>query len=139
MTAWTKERDAQIEKMRELGLTFSQIAAAFGMTSSAVIGRADRLGLAKQGQPATRSHPKRKPRIVNHGNYFKVATAVPPPVPAIDQRSDAPVALLDLEPHHCRWPVRDAPYAFCGSQKMDGSSYCDPHRLASKRGVADRS
>lgn len=35
--AWTKERDTQLRKLRDAGLTFSQIAAALAVTRSAVI------------------------------------------------------------------------------------------------------
>ncbi len=45
----------------------------------------------------------------------------------IDQQSSGSVVLFDLEPHHCRWPVNDAPYMFCGDTKRDGSSYCQRH------------
>lgn len=121
--AWTKERDTQLRKLRDAGLTFSQIAAALAVTRSAVISRADRLGLAKQGQPATRSkYPKRQ------------ITAMP--VPATMRDANTPVTLFDLEPHHCRWPVSDAPYLFCADTKLDGSSYCERHFDISKRGVA---
>jgi GcrA cell cycle regulator len=132
---WTKERDAQLSKLREQGLSSEQIATKLGgVTRNAVIGRAARLGLVTQDK---RPKSVRKPRLVNHGCYFKTTSDTPPPVPAIDQRSEAPVALLDLEPHHCRWPVRDAPYAFCGDTKQDGSSYCGHHFGVSRRGVAN--
>lgn len=114
---WTKERDMQLRKLREVGLTFSQIAAALGMTNSAVIGRADRLGLAKQGRSAT----NQKRRIAVQ------AQSLPPTFVT------GPVALLDLEPHHCRWPVRDAPYMFCADTKADHSSYCSRHFSISRR------
>lgn len=55
----------------------------------------------------------------------------------IDDQSNAPVALLDLEPHHCRWPVQDVPYLFCADAKQDGSSYCSYHFGVSKRGMAN--
>lgn len=117
---WTEERDTQLRKLRDAGLTFSQIAAAFGMTNSAVIGRADRLGLAKQGQPATRSNQKRRITVQEQ--------SLPPTL------ATGSVALLDLEPHHCRWPVQDVPYLFCADAKIDSSSYCGYHFGVSKRG-----
>ena len=47
------------------------------------------------------------------------------------------VALLDLEPHHCRWPLGaitiDSPPAtrFCGRRALPTSSYCPKcHRRA---------
>jgi len=113
---WTDKRDAQLRTMREAGLTFSQIAAALGVTGRAAIGRADRLGLAKQGQPAKR---QRLGRVVR-----------PPPAPQPVQKpeSDGLVSLFDLQPHHCRWPVGEgSPYVFCAHTKLDDSSYCGEH------------
>ncbi len=40
--------------------------------------------------------------------------------------------LFDLEPHHCRWPIGDGPYAYCGCQRSPGSSYCTKHLIRSK-------
>lgn len=51
-----------------------------------------------------------------------------------------PVSLVDLERHHCRWPMDGGKY--CGLPKDDNSSYCASHHHASvnhehryKRGV----
>lgn len=46
--------------------------------------------------------------------------------------------LLDLEEHHCRWPVGDGPISFCGDTKTPGSSYCAKHlvRSVDNRGLA---
>ncbi len=45
--------------------------------------------------------------------------------------SRPPVALLALEPHHCRWPIdQDGTTMFCGADKHTGA-YCEGHaRLA---------
>lgn len=40
------------------------------------------------------------------------------------------VKLLDLEPHHCRWPIGDArtaDFGFCGCTKAPVGSYCEHH------------
>ncbi len=39
------------------------------------------------------------------------------------------VALMDLELHHCRYPLDDEAGRtfFCGKAKLDGSSYCPEH------------
>lgn len=39
-------------------------------------------------------------------------------------------SLIDLEPHHCRWPIGDpllAGFHFCGRQKVAGLPYCEVH------------
>ncbi len=122
-TLWTKERDAQLWELREQGFSFNQIAAQLGVSKGACIGRADRLGL-RSTKRAAQPRPK-VARPVRNTPF--VPLAAPLPVPAIDQQSDNPVALLDLEPHHCRWPVNDAPYMFCADVKIGGSSYCQRH------------
>ncbi len=135
MSVWTKERDAELVKLREQGFSAAQIAVKLGgLTRSAVIGRADRMGLrstkrAAQPRPAVQ-------RPVRNTPFVPPATLLP--VPAIDQQSEAPVALLDLEPHHCRWPVSEAHYLFCAATQLDGSSYCRRHFGISRRGVANQ-
>src|ERR1700731_1381967 len=132
--AWTKERDEQLTKWRAEGFSAAQIAVKLGsphVTRSAVMGRAMRLGLARK--QSTKSVPKQAISVPKRTLPFKHL----PPLPsqrtasiAIDQQADAPVApvaLFDLEPHHCRWPVSDAPYMFCAGTKQDGSSYCQRH------------
>lgn len=40
------------------------------------------------------------------------------------------VPLIDLENHHCRWPVSSDPYLACGDPSADvagGVSYCSRH------------
>ncbi len=42
------------------------------------------------------------------------------------------VKLLDLEPHHCRWPVVDDLY--CGAHKLTRHlAYCSIHALVARR------
>lgn len=39
-------------------------------------------------------------------------------------------SLVDLEPHHCRWPIGDVQspdFHFCGKTKVPGVSYCEFH------------
>ncbi len=51
------------------------------------------------------------------------------------------VTLLDLEPHHCRWPV-DAPdlvnHRFCGVTREDGLPYCKAHAKRAYRPEENR-
>ncbi len=122
-TLWTKKRDAQLRQLREQGFSAAQIAVELGgVTRSAVIGRADRMGL-RSTKRATRSKAVQKQKLpsqVKPVTWGSVLTK--------------PMALLDLEPHHCRWPIGDAaPYTFCSVQKRDGSSYCQHHSRVAHR------
>lgn len=47
-----------------------------------------------------------------------------------EEPKQRPVAFVDLERHHCRWPA-DA--GFCGVQVSDGKSYCGYHQKAATR------
>ena len=37
-------------------------------------------------------------------------------------------SILDLEPHHCRWPCGEPTEGFCGDHKLAGSPYCERHK-----------
>ena len=45
------------------------------------------------------------------------------------EHADNPTALLDLEPHHCRWPCsgEGAETLFCGGKAVPDLSYCLRH------------
>ena len=45
------------------------------------------------------------------------------------------VALLDLQNHHCRFPLKDEP-GFCGAPRLDHSSYCGPCHARAYRGAS---
>lgn len=51
----------------------------------------------------------------------------PLPLPAPVATDEARVSLVDLEPHHCRFPVGDPVQGFCGHPKVEGLSYCEHH------------
>jgi hypothetical protein len=48
------------------------------------------------------------------------------PLPPRDPNERGTVALLDLEPHHCRYIPGDD-RLFCGAPKVLGTSYCEVH------------
>jgi hypothetical protein len=54
----------------------------------------------------------------------KAQTATTRPAPAYTGAVD----ILDLKNHHCRWPLGNGPFVFCGHAKADGSSYCPEHK-----------
>lgn len=161
---WT---EAQIARLTELhantALSYSEIATALGNRGgrNSVIGKVHRLGL-----PPRQFNYIKPPRPKRHVRPRRVATRVPghprPPGPRPDHELDAlrllrrpkrlppgpvtaptcePVALLDLEAHHCRWiegATAGAATLFCGATKDGwpdgGTSYCAYHRaIASDR------
>ena len=128
-TPWTKERYARLAELRDQGFSASQIAVELGgVTRNAVIGTAYRLGLVKQ-ETGMRAKAVRKPKPQHHP--FKPLPPSPlqnAGVPVIDQQADEPVTLIELQPHHCRWPIGDSPnIVFCGGAKLEGYVYCEHH------------
>ena len=147
---WTKDRASA-----------NDIAGKVGTTRNAVIGRLHRLGCnssnggsmnqptkAERGMPPTimpppARAPAKKPvqqKVWNHwGNTPADAERKivepyrePPagtPVPEVDPAKM--VRTLDLEEHHCRWPIGDPrdsdTFRHCGKDKVMGQSYCEAH------------
>lgn len=136
--AWSQRDHEALLKLAGSGCTASEIAnrmterLGFPVSRNAVIGRLHRAGLplgkrgdvppsVPQARPA-RPKPAPKPK------------AAPKPVvqPVVKRRCDdvATVALLDLQPHHCKWPVGDpgAPgFGFCGDARVEDTPYCAGH------------
>lgn len=55
-----------------------------------------------------------------------------------EQITHAPVELIDLHHHHCRWPIeRDGATMFCGADKHTGA-YCEGHARLAYRPVIER-
>lgn len=141
--AWTDERVATVRKLWADGLSASQIAMRLGgVTRSAVIGKVWRLGL--QGRaPTSRLQSAKRPKSKKQKRptpfdamkaalaaAFAAAPIEPPPMPDKSAPADQRRSLLELEPHHCRWPigdVREPDFHFCGAQKVAGLSYCLAH------------
>lgn len=125
---WNEEKD-DILRVSWGQMRTSAIAGAIGgVTRNAVIGRARRLGLAKQAPGFRRklraSDPRPpKPAAPVALRYIAVLDPIPAPMPPTEPEIALVAGVLDLEAHHCRWPVGSG---FCGCQKAAGS-YCQTH------------
>jgi len=148
VSPWTDAAVDQLKLLVSEGLSASQIAAELncGMTRNAIIGKIHRLGLSFSNKPRQPRQLRQPSSSVlfnrqNHRNIVnravqKKATMdiyVPPvePPPPF-----ACVELMDLDEHHCRWPIGDLGsigFGFCGSPKIKLSSYCSHHRAVSIR------
>lgn len=135
---WNDAAIAQLKSLMMEGLSFSQIGALLGCSRSAACGKAFRLGLsdsARRGRPkivlgeSAQVRGRTRQRLTNRGTRFTMETITEyeQPVMAAGDIEPLNIALLDLEPHHCRWPLGDGPFVFCGHQKYPGSSYCRAH------------
>ena len=66
----------------------------------------------------------------------KIIKAKPQPVPKAEEAVN-PVTFMELENHHCRWPVGDKAgfdQLYCGKEKEAKSSYCREHKARSSGG-----
>lgn len=145
---WTEERDAELRRMWDSGMSAKQIAISLkcGLTRNAVIGRLHRLGLRRGDKPRIERVAKvQAERVRTSKAVIRLPRPARPPIlptePLPEFRCEPigpGVALLDLQWRHCRWPVhRDGePARFCGAERMPGTyAWCAAHR---RIGIAPR-
>ena len=139
--AWTPKSEAWLRWLwNERKLTASQIGSLLGVTRNTVIGKARRMGLDRRNTANQRKlvADRRKRWRKRPTRPLIKVEAMPDPIPA--PRPAVPVGqhvlLIDLQSHHCRWPIGEPPeMLFCGAVKNGSSSYCEAHaRRAYQRG-----
>ena len=154
-TPWSAERDEALKQLWDQGYSASLIADKLAngskLTRCAVIGRAHRLKLpARKGkEPLTRKPLGRKPYRRVKGAHKPPRLPPPPPQrPRPPPPSSFPnppmepdmrkLPLLQLEPHHCRWPLgelHEVAHLFCAADTREGEVYCPHHTwMARPRG-----
>ncbi len=140
MVTWTPERIEQLRNFAGSGLSSSQIAAEIGVTRNAVIGKLNRLGLARgrtAGGPARTCPPRaRRPRHSPQRALLQLMFAQAPSIASGagaqfgPVESARPCSLFELAHGTCRWPVDDPDandFAFCGNEAAPGFPYCAGH------------
>lgn len=149
---WNDEVTETMKRMWEDGVSATYIALRLGCGRGAVLGKAHRLGY-KTGNPKQPARPKKtRPqapaapagrRVSDVGRpVLQLSAPASAMVPARTERAldsmavesalieeySGTVALVDAEPHHCRYPVGDtAKSRFCGQRRVRGLSYCAHH------------
>jgi GcrA cell cycle regulator len=113
-TTWTDERIDQLKALWASGKPASVIGADLGITTNAVIGKANRLALV------------RRP----HTNPLTVRRAPPRPKPASPDTSRL-CSLFELTANTCRWPLDGG---YCGHHTA--KTYCGFHAQMSYRPAA---
>lgn len=136
---WTEERTRVLRTLWAAGASAGQIGKAMGLTNSAVLGKAHRLGLEGRASPiqhrvanTARQNPT-KPDITPETPdvYVRTASTVPHTLVASAkaQAKKAPFWLPTPIPPAkiCQWPEGDRPYRFCEAPAEAGRSYCGEH------------
>lgn len=128
--SWTPER---VEKLRELWprLTTNQIACRLDISPSSVAGKAHRLRLPTKLYISRRYYPRAMSPHGPRQAWGSISYAVIPPASPVPPTPPGErIALLELEPHHCRFILSDGgPYdkRYCGQKVVTGASYCGFH------------
>jgi len=122
---FTAEDDALMMRLFAEGRTHQEIAIATGRGRGTVGSRLGFLGC--------RRLKAKRPTVMKAPPKIKVVSA--PAIHTAEELSirsrQLNIPLMDLEPHHCRWPTSDVPFLFCGLTKAGPLSYCEYHaRLA---------
>jgi GcrA cell cycle regulator len=141
---WTADRIEQLKICFDAGLSCGEIAREIGVSRNAVIGKINRLHLARFPSATTRQRPRKAPlRLVTQHEILTALRAEPPP-PA----EPAPVhhgfrcSLVELGEGTCRWPISDPgarDFGFCGDRSVAGLPYCAAHaRIAYQPAAAQR-
>lgn len=137
-TAWTPEEDAELRRLLALGWSARRIGEEIGRSRNGIIGRANRLGLAKATKSSVRrlwNIKKRQLREQRSAERKKHQLS-----------SSRPVSILKLpRVGRCRWPLwpdkgpapGGADALFCGARCGIDDTYCSEHAWrAAKRGEA---
>lgn len=145
---WSDERTTALKRLWGAGKSASEIAREMDCFEhcqdggrSAVIGKVYRLKLSPRDLSARCRSPRRcRPPRPSTVVYQPKTRRLPPPSPAsplpLPGVTDvARVSLLDLQPHHCRWPVGEPTRGFCGCPALVGLPYCEPHARRAYRPV----
>lgn len=140
---WTDERVEMAKGMWKKGNTATKIASHLGVSRNAVLGKMHRLGLSHRTSLSPLKEKQTLRRLalkIAKSAKSSAKRRIPPSIPGfaadVCTRTDtfgdvARIAnVVDLEPHHCRWPIGEpghAGFGFCGNQKLPGVSYCLTH------------
>ena len=132
MTCWTDDDGDLVRGWLRLGWSSRQIATKLGTTRSAVIAFCRRRGIPFPNE--------KRPGVLRHDKRHR--PTLPQPFFLPDERQ-GPLTLLELESHHCRWPVSGVGLTtlFCAEPSADITDrrpYCQEHMQLS-RGKYDKS
>jgi GcrA cell cycle regulator len=140
---WDEKNIGTLTKLWADGVPTAEIAAKLRVTSSAVIGKANRLGLPQHSAARVKGNgivrQKLEPKTERRLPWMPLpeSTELPPMpdgsgMPAAQRRT-----LLQLNSGACKWPFGEPAspdFFFCGGVAVEGKSYCAGHCAIAYRG-----
>jgi GcrA cell cycle regulator len=131
---WTEDRVAELRRLWLENHTAREIADHFGTTRNGILGKAFRLALARR-----KSGPPPVPEPVKDRRSPQYVPPVPkpkPPRPVPVVTAMRRLKLVELENHHCRFPIGNPAspvFRFCAADRRSGATYCPTHQRAAVR------
>lgn len=142
---WSEQRVEQLTHMWvDEERSAAAIAAEFGITRSAILGKIDRLGInGRECDMENRSKGAEMRETRNRLKATRLAEkaartprAAMACVPVQVMSAVAPCALLDLDDTKCHWPFGEPQqpgFHFCGGKAADGPYCAGHHSIAYRR------
>ena len=137
---WTKERVDKLNWWWNVkGDSAAMIAARFGCSRSAVIGKAHRMGWSRSGPDRNARPRKRVSRRASppssgaersEAATYRCSAASDRYRDAPDPLPDERIGLLELTATTCRWPLGEPGqdgFGFCGRRCEPAETYCSAH------------
>jgi hypothetical protein len=145
---WPAERDQELVRLHEKGVSFREMAALLGVTRNACIGKAARMGLGKRATRPKTSHfvQPSKHKMADCGKMGAMIMRMNKKLrgnSSRDARREAPCPPQESLPpqlpppeHYvsfaevtgCRWPHGEGEHKrFCNAERKPESSYCPQH------------
>ena len=136
--SWTDERVDLLKELWGAGLPASQIAKKLtGVSRSAVIGKAHRLGLSEKSiarrpeKVQRRTRPQKPPPPLCFGAPRDAYQKHQPNAGMKSLIRDWPrqvgVSIMDLKFNSCRYPYNGDEVTYCGCDSVPGTSWCEEH------------
>ena len=143
---WLEEDILTLVELYNKGYSYGKIAEVVGRSRNAIAGQMTKVrGKGTYGIGPMRVRPgsrKLLPQTVKVKLQQKAPVRRPPvlgfkkpPTPILDVviADSAPVTLINLKPHHCKYPIgdpRDEEFRYCGKTRKSNHPYCAEHHRA---------
>lgn len=128
---WTAKLD---KWWNQDGMSAREIADRLGVSRGAVLGKVHRMGwsgtVKKPARPNTGNRARKTPSKGPDRPPLRKEPGINDLVPLpTDPSYEAAVTLMELKPHHCKWPISGPGMTrYCGCAKVSSSNpYCDTH------------